>query len=138
MADRKEIFDMRSFYNDIDSTRRARDMNWKEVSIKTKVSTSTLARMAQERRPDADSLAALAAWSGLNPADYVRNVERPKRPESLTLIASTLRADPRLSDEGIKILEGMLRSTYQQLASPLDPAKDIGNSQDENGQKSLK
>ena len=30
-----------------------------------------MARMAQNKRPDADGLAALAWWAGLNPADFV-------------------------------------------------------------------
>jgi hypothetical protein len=28
--------------------------------------------MAQNKRPDADGLAALSHWAGINPADYVR------------------------------------------------------------------
>jgi hypothetical protein len=35
------------------------------------IGKSTLARMAQNKRPDADGLAALSYWAGLNPADFV-------------------------------------------------------------------
>jgi hypothetical protein len=35
------------------------------------IGKSTLARMAQNKRPDADGLAALSFWAELNPADFV-------------------------------------------------------------------
>jgi hypothetical protein len=35
------------------------------------IGKSTLARMSQNKRPDADGLAALSFWAELNPADFV-------------------------------------------------------------------
>jgi hypothetical protein len=35
------------------------------------IGKSTLARMAQNKRPDADGLAALSFWAELNPADFM-------------------------------------------------------------------
>jgi hypothetical protein len=37
------------------------------------IGKSTLARMAQNKRPDADGLAALSFWAQINPADFVRD-----------------------------------------------------------------
>ena len=64
-------FDGDSFYNALESTVNRRGKNWRQVAAETGVSASTLARMAQGRRPDAASLAALSAWAGLNPSDFV-------------------------------------------------------------------
>ena len=50
--------------------RLRRAKTWKQVAKDAEVSASTLTRMAQGRRPDVDSLAALADWSELDLIDY--------------------------------------------------------------------
>jgi hypothetical protein len=64
-------FDFSAFYRAVDRTRAARANSWRQVADEAGVGKSTLARMARDCRPDADGLAALAAWARLNPADYV-------------------------------------------------------------------
>src|SRR2546425_294346 len=64
-------FDSEGFYSALAATVEAKSVSWKQVSTDTGVSASTLTRMAQGRHPDAASLAALSAWAGLNPADFV-------------------------------------------------------------------
>src|SRR5438874_648399 len=93
-------FDGDAFYRALNATAIARSKNWKQVSIETGVSASTLTRMAQGRRPDAASLAALSAWAGLNPSDFVRNAIKASRPESMAQISTLLRADPSLDSDG--------------------------------------
>src|SRR5216683_3173281 len=66
-------FDAAGFYEALDAQRQAQRLNWKQVAAASGISASTLTRLAQGRRPDVDSLAALLAWSGLNPADFVRH-----------------------------------------------------------------
>lgn len=105
-----------AFYEAINTTREARKLNWKQVSSATSVGASTLTRMAQGKRPDADSLASLAAWSGLNPADFVALNDRASRPEPLAMISSYLRSDPNLTDEGAIALEAMLKAAYKQFS----------------------
>src|SRR2546430_17701338 len=99
MADDKYLFDAKRFYADLDMARKARDLKWKDVGAAALVNPSTLSRMAQGQKPDANALAALSAWSGLNPADYVKNVQRAEKPDTLTLISSTLGEDPNLTPE---------------------------------------
>lgn len=60
-----------AFYRSLEATVKAKSMNWKQVSEETGISASTLTRMAQGRRPDSASLAALSAWAHLNPSDFV-------------------------------------------------------------------
>lgn len=109
-------FNCMAFYEAINTTREARKLNWKQVSSATSVGASTLTRMAQGKRPDADSLASLAAWSGLNPADFVALNDRASRPEPLAMISSYLRSDPNLTDEGAIALEAMLKAAYKQFS----------------------
>jgi hypothetical protein len=116
MTKRNKHFDADGFYSAVDATRVSRQLNWKEVSQQTSVSQSTLARMAQGRKPDAASLAALSAWGRLNPADYVQLKHRPSRTEPLAAISAQLRSDPNLSADNAAALDAMLKAAYERLA----------------------
>jgi transcriptional regulator with XRE-family HTH domain len=116
MADAKlGTFDADAFYEALDSTRLARKKNWKEVAAAAGISASTLTRMAQGKRPDVDSLAALAAWSGLNTDDFVRSSHKRKAPEPLALISTHLRSDKNLSSESAAALDEIIRVAYDRL-----------------------
>jgi len=115
MANEKKGFNGDAFYRALESTVAARLKNWKQVSIETGVSASTLARMAQGRRPDAASLAALSAWAGLNPSDFVDAPYKPPRPEPMAQISTLLRTDPNLDDESAEAVEAIVRAAYERL-----------------------
>ena len=112
-------FDFEGFFRSLDATREARGKTWKEVGTETSVSPSTLARMGSNKRPDADGLASLAKWSGLNPADFVTyatsNIPHPR--ETLGEISRLLHSDPALHKQAAAMLEDMLRAAYVRLAS---------------------
>jgi transcriptional regulator with XRE-family HTH domain len=108
-------FDGDAFYRALESTVAARSKNWKQVAAETGVSASTLARMAQGRRPDAASLAALSAWAGLNPSDFVNAPYKAMRPEPMAQISTLLRADPRLDAQGAEAVEAIVRTAYERL-----------------------
>ena len=100
-------FDFEAFYKALSATVAARDISWKTVSEKTGVSQSTLSRMSKGRRPDAASLTALSAWSGVNPVDFTA---APKNsPEPVAMVARLLRADPNLDEDGADALEALSR-----------------------------
>lgn len=109
----KPTFDFRSFYKALVATVVARGANWKQVSEATGVSQSTLSRMARDRQPDAESLTALSAWSGLNPVDFARGPRG--RPEPMALVGKLLREDPNLDRQSAEALEAMLRAAYERL-----------------------
>lgn len=117
MSDIESSFDARHFYLALDGERQARDLNWKELARAAKVHASTLSRMAIGRRPDANSLALLAAWSGLNPADFVPGV-RVASASALSHISAFVHADPRLSPEAAIAMDEMIKATYLRLAKP--------------------
>jgi transcriptional regulator with XRE-family HTH domain len=110
-------FDVVRFYLSLDGARRARKLNWKEVAEVAQVHPSTLSRMANGRRPDANSLALLAAWSGPNPADFVPGI-RPAAADTLAQISSFVHGDPQLSREAATALDEMIKATYVRLARP--------------------
>jgi transcriptional regulator with XRE-family HTH domain len=114
MTDHKG-FDAQAFYRALEITVSARSKTWKQVAAETGVSASTLTRMAQDRRPDAASLAALSAWAGLNPSDFVTAPYKANRPEALAQISTLLRTDRNLDAQSAATLEAILKTAYEQL-----------------------
>jgi transcriptional regulator with XRE-family HTH domain len=92
MAENKG-FDGEGYYKALCLIVDARKINWRQVSKETGVGASTLTRMSQGKGPDAGSLAALSAWSGLNPADFVEGVVNDDpSPDTVRKVAAILRA----------------------------------------------
>lgn len=116
MAEKLGTFDAMGFYSALDATRRAKGIVWKDVAHASGVSASTLTRMAQGKRPDVDSLAALAAWSGLKADDYVvvGDYARPDA-EPLALISTYLRADKHLTPTSAAAIDEIVRTAYEQM-----------------------
>jgi transcriptional regulator with XRE-family HTH domain len=112
---KKGNFDASAFFSALDAQRVAKQMNWKEVASQSGVSASTLTRMAQGRRPDVDSLAALIAWSGLDMDNFIYEKEAENHAEPLAMISSYLHADRNLTEEGAIALEELIKATYERL-----------------------
>jgi transcriptional regulator with XRE-family HTH domain len=108
-------FDHGAFYEALDSTRQARRLTWKQVATEAKVSPSTLTRLGQGKRPDVDSLAALCGWAGLDADEYMRWAGAKTDPEPLAVIGTYLRSDRNLSEESAKMLEKLVKTTYESL-----------------------
>jgi transcriptional regulator with XRE-family HTH domain len=64
-------FQFEKFYQAVNAKREERAASWRQVAREIGIGKSTLARMSQNKRPDADGLAALSFWAELNPADFV-------------------------------------------------------------------
>jgi hypothetical protein len=113
-------FDGDAFYAALERSVRAKGTNWKTVSQDTGVSQTTLTRMGQGRRPDAASMAALSAWAGINPANYVGRAFASRgggdgSGSTVEQIAMVLRRDGELSEEAKKQLETIVESAYHAL-----------------------
>ena len=108
-------FDNSGFYEALDATRRAKNLNWKQVAAQSGVSASTLTRMAQGKRPDVDGLAALTSWSGLSSYDFVRSETHQGGPEPLAMISTYLRSDKNLTPEAAAALDQVVKATYERL-----------------------
>lgn len=111
----KEQFRNEAFFNALDSHREVRRLTWKAVAEEAKVSASTLTRIAQGRRPDVDTLAALCSWSGLSADDFIDFDTLGAQPEPLAEIVAHLRADKNLTPEGARAIETMIRAAYDQF-----------------------
>jgi transcriptional regulator with XRE-family HTH domain len=112
----KGHFDAQGFWAALDSQRQSRRMTWKQVAREAGISASTLTRIAQGKRPDVDSLAALLAWSGLKADQFViADDPAASRPEPLAQITAFLRADPHLSPEAAAAIEAVLKAAYEKL-----------------------
>lgn len=118
MGDKSGQFDASGFYQALDATRQARRLTWKDVAKASGVSASTLTRMAQGKRPDVDSLAALATWSGLQTDRFLRGDARRKQPETLAMISAHLRSDRHLTPEAATALDQLIKATYERLRRP--------------------
>ena len=103
-------FDFAAFYRALSTTVAARNTTWKAVSEQTGVSQSTLSRMSKGRQPDAASLTALSAWSGLDPVEFT-TVRRTRR-ESIAMVSRLLRQDPHLDDASADALEAIIKTAY--------------------------
>lgn len=110
------FFDAEGFYAALDAIRRDRQFSWKKVAEKAKVSASTLTRMGQGKRPDVDSLAALASWSGLDVRDFYRDTELPQvQKDTLSQITTLLRADRHIEGEDAQTMELMIKTLYEDM-----------------------
>ncbi len=110
---RRTRFDFPSFYAALSATVKARDTTWKAVSEQTGVSQTTLSRMSNGRRPDAASLTALSAWSGLDPVDFMSTPRRPREP--IAIVSKLLREDPNLDRAGADALETIITAAYDRF-----------------------
>jgi transcriptional regulator with XRE-family HTH domain len=110
-------FDAGAFYSALDAQRAAKGLNWKQVAAAAGVSASTLTRMSQGKRPDVDSLAALAGWSGLTVDDFVVTPSKGsvRKPSPLAAFTAHLRSDPHLTPESAAALEAMVKAAYERL-----------------------
>ena len=107
-------FDGDAFYAALDGEKQARQCTWRRVAEESGVSASTLTRIAQGKRPDVDSMAALSAWSGLNVDHFVRPSKK-EEPESLAMISTYLRSDPHLNEEAATALDELVKVAYRRL-----------------------
>jgi transcriptional regulator with XRE-family HTH domain len=112
-------WDAPAFYAALDAQRISKGITWKQVAAESGVAASTLTRMAQGRRPDVDSLAALVAWSGLKQEEFIRSGQASlPTPEPLAMISTLLRADKHLSAEAATALDELVRATYARMRRP--------------------
>ena len=106
-------FDFLGFYKALSATVAARNTKWKEVSEQTGISQTTLSRMAKGRQPNAESLTALSAWSGLNPADFMAGPKFEREP--IAMVTKLLREDPNLDSAGADALDAIIKTAYDRF-----------------------
>ncbi len=111
----RDRFDAQRFYVALDVERKNRSLTWKKVANQAHVSASSLTRMAQGKRPDVDTMAALASWGRLRVDEFIEQHEPPTSGSSLAEVTAYLRADPQLSPEAAEAIENLLRVVVDEL-----------------------
>lgn len=116
-------FDADTFHSALDSVRSRKNLTWKKVAEQSGVSASTLTRMAQGRRPDVDSLAALASWSGLDVSTFfiTEQHEEATGENAIERVVALFRADPRLPQEAKTAIEKTLKALYETFRTEPKP-----------------
>jgi transcriptional regulator with XRE-family HTH domain len=109
-----ENFDAEAFYAALNAARLSRQKTWKDVAQETGIAASTLSRMGQGANPDVNGLAALLKWSNLKAEMFIRGVSKEDAPP-IAKLAALLRADPHLTPQNAKLIEGIVVSTYNKL-----------------------
>lgn len=66
--------DVSELYRLLDAQRRARDLSWRDVADQCGISASTLTRLRDGHRPDADGFVSLIVWLDLD-TDIARIVQ---------------------------------------------------------------
>ncbi len=112
----KAQFDVDAFYEALDNVRKDGKLTWKKVADNAEISASTLTRMAQGKRPDVDSMAALAAWSNLKVDNYIvgHNKEKVAK-NSIEEVSALFRADPSLEPNAAAAIEAIVRAAHEKL-----------------------
>src|SRR5215468_7825786 len=108
-------FNVSAFFEVVAEVVAARNTNWKLLAKEVGVSPSTLSRRGRGRCPDAATLAALSAWAGLNPADFVVASKRRTAANPLAAISGVLRSDPDLAPNAVQALETIIRVAYASM-----------------------
>ena len=108
-------FNVSAFFEVIAEVAAARNTNWKSLAKELGVSPSTLSRRGRGRCPDAATLAALSAWAGLNPADFVVASNQRRTANPLAAISGVLRTDPCLAPNAVQALETIIRVAYASI-----------------------
>ena len=111
-------FNVSAFFEVVAEIVATRNSNWKLLAKEIGVSPSTLSRRGRGRCPDAATLAALSAWAGLNPADFVVASKRRTATNSLAAISGVLRSDPDLAPNAVQALETIIRVAYASMERP--------------------
>jgi transcriptional regulator with XRE-family HTH domain len=118
--------DVPGLYAALDGARRARDLSWRQLAAEVGCSPSTMTRLANGHRPDADAFVALTTWLKM-PAENFIITDSPEtgdqgdqQPELMAQVGVLLRARPDLSSE-VKahlqdVIEAALRLNSAQRA----------------------
>ena len=111
--------DVPGLYAALDGARRARDLSWRQLAAEVGCSPSTMTRLANGHRPDADAFVALATWLKM-PAENFIITDSPEtgdqgdqQPELMAQVSVLLRARPDLSSEEKAHLQDVIEAALR-------------------------
>lgn len=111
--------DVPGLYAALDGARRARGLSWRQLAAEVGCSPSTMTRLANGHRPDADAFVALSSWLKM-PAENFTTTDDAKdndrgeqQPELMAQVGVLLRARPDLSTEEKEHLQDVLEAALR-------------------------
>ena len=112
----KGQFDADAFFDALEKTRNSKKLTWRKVADEAGVSASTLTRMAQGKRPDVDTLAALSTWSNMKVDNFIYGgAQESKSDNVIEDVAALFRADSTLSSDAKSAIEAIVRAAHDNL-----------------------
>lgn len=118
--------DVAALYAALDNKRQAEGLSWRGLAQMLMITPSTFTRMAQGRRPDVDTFAALLRWVAM-PVEAFLEPAAPggsQESEPLAMIGTYLRMNKNLSPRAAVALERLVRVAYETLAEDDDGPDD--------------
>jgi transcriptional regulator with XRE-family HTH domain len=96
--------DVPALYGALDGARRSKSLSWRQLAAEVGCSPSTMTRLANGHKPDADAFVALTRWLRMPAEQFTIDDAGDDRaadeqPELLAEISALLRARPDLGDE---------------------------------------
>ncbi len=110
--------DVGALYGALDARRRSKKLSWREVAKQIGVSPSTFTRMAQGKRPDVNSFAALVEWLGMQADRFLTSSDSrrsTKKVDTMAMVSTYLRADRELDKRSVEFLEELLQAAMKRL-----------------------
>jgi len=110
--------DLGALYSALDSKRQGEEISWRELAGRLELSPSVFTRLAQGKRPELETYLTMVGWLGASADDFVEG-EKPSQEEAqetVTAIATHLRADRALKPQSAEALESILRTAYREMA----------------------
>lgn len=108
--------DVSALYAALDAKRRTGDLTWRALARELDLSPSTMTRLSNGHRPDADGFAAMVAWLG-QPADAFIEVGETDsaegQPDMMAELGALLRSRKDLTDDDARKLEDIFRAAYR-------------------------
>lgn len=80
----RQTLDVPALYAALDRQHAAAGMSWRRVAEEIGVSPSAFSRMADGKRPDADTLCSIIMWLGLSLRQFVRSAPTTTTPRKAT------------------------------------------------------
>lgn len=109
-------------YVALDEQRRSREMSWRGVARELGVSPSTMTRLSNGLRPDADTFAKMVSWLNMSADAYIERDDEPQdrqAPDVVVEVQALLRSRKDLTDEQRELLAEVLRAAYRSVQPPV-------------------
>lgn len=119
-VERHAQIDLDALYSALDAARDARGLTWRELAAEVGVSPSTLSRLTNGHRPDADGFAAMVTWLGIPAERFIRRQGHEPahgEPDLLAELAPLLRSRKDLDADDVEAIEDIIKVALRHRAS---------------------